>query len=266
MKSAKLLREKLSRDDLVTGLLVTLHLWPDLVEIAKRGGADYIIIDREHGAHSDELTAEVCALGRYLDVAVLIRPIDSDYSTIRKAIDLGPCGLLLPTVEGASQLDVVRDSIYMPPRGKRRPGGAGNRWVGSIDYRTWRSEVEDDFIILPQIESTEGLSRVDEIAAHEITTAIAIGPYDLSMDLGVGGEMDHPRLLEAEATIRDAGKRASKKMWVIGDPVSLVARGHTFLCVGEPSVLLQNAIQLARESSRNEAGKSGRLSGEAANL
>ena len=253
MNPAKLLKEKISNDEIVTGLLVTFHLWPDLVEVAKRGGADYIIVDREHGAHSDEVSAEVCAIGRYLDFPVLIRPVDSEYSTIRRSIDLGPCGLLLPTVEGASQLDGVRDSIYMPPRGKRRPGGAGNRWVSAIDYESWRREVEDDFIILPQIESIQGLDRVDEIAGHEITTAMAIGPYDLSAELGVCGELDHPRCLDAEAKIRDAGRRAGKKMWVIGDPVALTSRGHTFLCVGEPTNMLEKAIRRARSIAREAA-------------
>ena len=63
-------------------------------------------------------------------VQVLIRVVDaSSYSLVRRAIDLGCCGLLLPTVETVEALDIVRDSIWMPPRGKRRPGGWGNNWV-----------------------------------------------------------------------------------------------------------------------------------------
>lgn len=50
---------------------------------------------------------------------------------------------------------------------------------------TWKSEFEDDLVILPQIESIVGLENVNAIARHPLTTAIAIGPYDLSADLGV---------------------------------------------------------------------------------
>ena len=242
MKPAKALRRRIDSGDVVSGILVTFHLWPGLVELAKRSGLDYVIVDREHGAHSDELTAEVCAIGRAIDFAVLIRPIDLTYSTIRKTIDLGPCGMLLPTVENGGQLDLVRSAIYLPPRGSRRPGGHGNRWVTSYDYDTWKVEVEDDFIVLPQIENASGLERVDEIAAHEITTAIAIGPYDLSADLGICAETGHIKLIEAEGRIRAAGERCGKRMWVIGDGATLRRRGHTLICIGEPVVMLERAL------------------------
>ena len=226
-----------------------------MVELAKRAGIDYIIIDREHGAHSDELTAEVCSIGRAIDFAVFIRPIDVAYSTIRRSIDLGPCGLLVPTVENAGQLDHVRSAIFMPPRGSRRPGGAGNRWVSGYDYDSWRNEVEEDFIVLPQIENSVGLEHVDEIAAHEITTAIAIGPYDLSADLGVCGDLDSEISVTAETRIKAAGERVGKPMWAIGDGETLRGRGHTFICIGEPTVILERAIATIRDSCVGDADK-----------
>ena len=216
---------------------------------------DYLIVDREHGAHSDELTAEVCAIGRRMEFPVLIRPIDGDYSTIRKAIDLGPCGLLLPSVESAAALDAVRSAIYLPPRGSRRPGGAGNFWVGSYDYQTWRQTVEDAFIVLPQIETKHGLDLVDEIAAHEITTAMAIGPYDLSVDLGISGELEHETLIAAETNIREAAAKAGKSMWVIGDPAPLISRGHSFLCIGESTSMFEHALRVAGMAAREARKK-----------
>ena len=139
-------------------------------------------------------------------------------------------------------LDRVRDSIYMPPRGRRRPGGPGNYWVPDFHYDTWKREVEDDFIVLPQIESRHGLEKADEIAAHEITTAIGIGPYDLSAELGVCNQMDHPRMDEAVATIRRAGQKVGKTMWRIGDGAKLARDGFHFLCITEPMGLLQAAL------------------------
>ena len=242
MKAARQLRDKVARGEITTGALATDHLWPELVEYLQRSGLDYLIIDQEHGVHGDELVARVCALGRMTDFPVLIRPIDCTYSTIRRSIDRGPCGFLLPSVESAADLDQVRDSIYMPPRGRRRPGGPGNYWVPDFNYDSWRTVVEDDFIVLPQIESRQGLERAEEIAAHEITTAIAIGPYDLAAELGVCNQMDHPRMEEAVATIRAAGLKAGKTMWRIGDGAKLASDGFHFLCITEPMGLLQAAL------------------------
>jgi len=250
MRAARKLRDKVEQGQVVTGALATDLLWPGLIEVLQRAGMDYLIIDQEHGAHSDDLVAQVCALGRMVDFAVLIRPIDCAYSTIRQTIDRGPCGVLLPSVESAAELDQVRESIYMPPRGRRRPGGPGNYWVPDFHYSTWKREVEDDFVALPQIETQVGLDPVDAIAAHEITTAIAVGPYDLSTDLGVCFEMDHPSMAAAIARIRSAGEKVGKTMWRIGDGRTLVEEGFHFLCIAEPIAVLQGALSRLNDEAK----------------
>ena len=251
MRAAAQLKDKIARGEITTGALAIDHLWPHLVEYLQLAGFDYLIIDREHGAHGDELVANVCAMGRMTDFAVLLRPPDCAYTTIRQSIDRGPCGFLLPSIESTADLDQVRDSIRIPPRGRRRPGGAGNYWVPDFDYDTFKREVEDDFIVVPQIETRRGLSCVDEIAAHEITTAIGIGPYDLSMELGVGNQMDHPRMQKAVETISRAGEKAGKTMWRIGDGAKLAADGFHFLCIAEPMGVLQAALAQKDQAARN---------------
>ena len=254
MEAARRLREKVDRGEITTGVLATDQLWPEMIEYLQRAGIDYFIVDQEHGAHSDDLVARVCALGRMVDFPVLIRPIDCTYATIRQAIDRGPCGFLLPSVESADELDQVRDSIYMPPRGRRRPGGPGNYWVPDFHYETWKREVEDDFIVLPQIETRTGLDHADAIAAHEITTAVAIGPYDLSTDLGVCFQMDHADMAAAVARIRRAGEKAGKTMWRIGDGASLAQEGFHFLCIGEPMALLQGELARLNRAAKDDKG------------
>ena len=242
MKAARILKERVAADQITTGVLATDLLWPGLVECLICAGLDYLIIDQEHGVHEDKLVAEVCALGRMVDFPVIVRPIDCAYATIRKAIDRGPCGFLLPGIESAEELDQVRGAIYMPPRGRRRPGGPGNAWVSSFHYDRWREEVEDDFVVLPQIETRQGIANVEAIAAHELTTAIAIGPYDLSADLGVCFDMDHDQVQDAVTAIHAAGAKAGKTMWRIGDGPTLVAQGFHFLCVAEPMHFLRQKL------------------------
>jgi 2-keto-3-deoxy-L-rhamnonate aldolase RhmA len=244
MDTARKLREKIAAGDLTTGLLATDHLWTDLVEISSRSGLDYLIVDMEHGCASTELVAEVCAAGRRSGFPVLVRPRSNDYATIRLAVDLGPCGFLLACVESAADLDIVREGIRLPPRGRRRPGGLGNRWVSGFSGQIWRQEFEDDFIVLPQIETRCGLENAAGIAAHELTTAMAIGPYDLSAELGVCGELDSPVLREALASIRATGKAAGKATWMIGsNAAQLASDGWRFICIGEPTWILMSALR-----------------------
>jgi 2-keto-3-deoxy-L-rhamnonate aldolase RhmA len=243
MEPARRLRQKVERRELTTGILAIHHLWPELVEVCQRAGLDYLLIDMEHGPFCPELVAEVCATGRRMDFAILLRPRANDYASIRLAIDLGPVGFLLACIESAADLDVVRDGIYLPPRGRRRPGGLGNRWLADFSAEDWRREVEDDFIILPQIETRHGLENAAEIASHEITTSLAVGPYDLSAELGVCGKMNDPELRQALETIRTAARGAGKEAWMIGEGSQLARDGWRFLCLGEPTWLLEEALR-----------------------
>lgn len=243
MDPARQLRERIGRGDLTTGLLVSDHLWTDLVEIAARSELDYLIVDMEHGSASTELVAEVCAAGRRAGFPVLVRPRSNDYATIRLAVDLGPCGFLLACVEAPADLDVVRDGLFLPPRGRRRPGGLGNRWVSDLRAETWRETLEDHFLVLPQIETRRGLDNAAAIAAHELTTALAAGPYDLSAELGVCGQMQSPVLADALGKIRAAADAVGKPTWMIGDAAQLARDGWRFVCLGEPSWILMAALR-----------------------
>ena len=178
------LREAIDADQTVIGVMATDHLWPLLVEICQQGGIDYLIIDREHGSHTDEAVAQVCQVARLANFPVLMRTVSCEKSVIRRAIDLGPCGLILPCVESTAQLDDVQNAIHMPPRGSRRPGGMGNYWMRGFQYETVRDEFEEHFIVIPQIESSRGVDNVDAIVSHPVTFALGLGPYDLSADLG----------------------------------------------------------------------------------
>lgn len=243
MKPARIIKEKLREGEIVTGTIVIDHLWPGMVDIAISAGMDYLLVDLEHGPHNPELVAHVCGMGQLADFAVLVRPPAGDFMTVSRAMDLGPCGLVLPAVETVEAMDTIRDAVYLPPRGRRRPGGQGNRWVSSYHHASWKNELEDHLIVVPQIETPLGLENVDAIAAHEVTTALGVGPYDLSMILGADMNPDHPDFVAALSQIRRAADAANKRAWQVGDPTKLVKQGVTFICLGEPVAVLQKAFE-----------------------
>ena len=74
MKSAQILKQKINSGQLTLGTITNHHLWRGAVEVARRCGLDYLILDLEHLEYAAELAADVCAIGRLLDFPVLIRP------------------------------------------------------------------------------------------------------------------------------------------------------------------------------------------------
>ncbi len=242
LSTAKHLRALLATDQPVIGLMATDHAWPFLVEICQRGGLDYLVVDAEHGDFSDELISHLCQVGRLANFPVLVRTISCDESVIRRTLGLGPCGILLPCVESTEQLDQVGNAARMPPRGTRRPGGKGNYWLDDFQYDTWKSDFEDRLIVIPQIESRAGVANVAAIAAHALVTAVGLGPYDLSADLGCCWNPDDGEFQRTLAHIKQAADQVDKKVWAGCDGPALRAQGYSFLWLGTATTLLTNAI------------------------
>ena len=249
------LKEQLAAGQTLLGVMATDHVWPLLVELCQKSGLDYLVLDREHGPHTDDAVAQVCQVARLAKFPVLMRTVSCEVSEIRRAVDLGPCGLLLPCVETPSQLDQVREAVFMPPRGKRRPGGLGNYWMRDFQYATWRAEFEEHFIVIPQIESRTGLENVEAIAKHPLVTAVGLGPYDLSADLGCCWNPEHEDYQAAIRRVRQAADAAGKTVWIGCDAPRLQAEGYTFLWIGSVSGVLLNAFASARTALDNPSSE-----------
>lgn len=245
LKPAAELKAKLATDELVIGMMATDQAWPFLVEICRHGGLDYLIVDREHGPFSDELVSQICQVGRLANFPVLMRTVSCEASVVRRAIDMGPCGMLLPCVETTEQLDQIQEAIWMPPRGRRRPGGMGNYWLNNYHYETWKSEFEDHFIVIPQIESQAGVDNAASLAAHPLVTALGLGPYDLSADLGCCWNPENELYRTALEQVKAAADGVGKRVWAGTDGPALRASGYTFLWIGTPTSVLTGAITQA---------------------
>ncbi len=254
MQPAIQLKQRLTDGQLTVGLLLTDDLRPNAVELARRGGLDYLIVDREHLQHDPALAAQVCASGRLLNFPVLVRIDAANFDAARIAMDLGPCGLVVPAVDRVEDLESVQQGVYLPPRGKRRPGGPSNAWVSTYSYDSFRQVVEDHVIVIPQIETLEGLANVTGIAQHPLTTALGVGPFDLSAQLGACWfGIDHPRMAEALTQIRRAAQEAGKATWMVGDGPLLVREQYRFICFGEWNHFLVRSLRQATDGMRQES-------------
>ena len=81
--------------------------------------------------------------------------------------------------------------------------------------------------------------------AHPTVTSPAQWDYDLAADLGVCWRPDAPELTGALQQIREAGLRAGKKTWMIGDGATNIKAGFSLLCIAEPIAFLEGALKSA---------------------
>src|SRR3954449_7745195 len=97
------LRQKLAANQPVYGLWVTLES-PSITEMAVALGMDWVVIDAEHG-HLDwkEIVEHVRATVRSQTVA-LVRVTERSMSLVKRALDFGADGVVVPWIETADQL------------------------------------------------------------------------------------------------------------------------------------------------------------------
>jgi len=205
------LRHRLRSGELVVGTMISEVRNPNVAYLLAQAGFEFLIIDNEHGAYSDETVSDIIAAARGADVAVIVRIPEIRRETILKPLDSGAAGLLVPQVNTPEEAtEVVRLAKY-PPMGARgvamrRPH---NRYA-RVNPAEYLQQANEETFIAVQAESIEAIPNLDAIAAVEGVDCVFAGPYDLSVSLGIPGQVDHPQEVEAIDKILAACRRHHK--------------------------------------------------------
>ena len=174
----------------------------DIVEALSTLPFDWFLFDQEHSALDDQLSQELMQVIRGTEVTPLVRVAWNDTVLIKKALDTGAYGLIIPWVN--SREDAIRAvrSCKYPPEGVR---GCGPRRTILLDPE-YLSTVNDELLIIVQIETREAVVNVEEIVSTEGVDGFFVGPVDLSTSLGHMGSIEHPEVQESIEHIFSVGK------------------------------------------------------------
>lgn len=217
-ENVKRFREKLSSGRLCIGTGITFS--DPAVTEALSPSVDFVWIDLEHNSiGTDSMLAHLIA-ARAGGAAALVRVPGSETSWIKRVLDSGAEGLIVPQVRSCDEVkQVVADSRYAPMGqrgyGPRRPSNYGRSAGG--DYLR---EANETVFVVVQVENAAALSELDEIVGVSGLDSIVIGPYDLSASLGHPGEINHPKVADAVKRIIDRSREAGLfvGMGMLADP------------------------------------------------
>lgn len=182
--------------------------------IIQESGFDYVMIDHEHGAFDIETIARLAGWFQATDVSPVVRLHKSFMHMIPGILDQGIMGIQISEVNNAEEARAIVYLAKYPPLGNRGLSGQGphTRYKGygarhATEYAPWANE---NVILCPSIESLEGLENVEAIAAVAGIDMIAYGHSDLSAQLGVHLDLEHPKFKAAMKKIVDACKTHGK--------------------------------------------------------
>ena len=181
---------------------------PTIIEVACSSEFDWVTIDLEHSSISPEAASLPIQIGKRLNKKVLPRMADHSGTSIKKVMDAGADGVIVPMINTRSELDAVVNHVYYPPKGKRGVGlsyAQGFGMPGAFD--AYKAKLDAETVIMCQIEHIEAIDHLDEIFSHSDLDGFILGPYDLSASMGYPGDLDHPAVGEV---IEAVAKKASE--------------------------------------------------------
>ena len=187
---------------------VALHICtipsPVVTQAMAASGADGLFIDMEHGAIDYGTAQAMVAATAGTECAPLVRVAENDPAQVKRALDIGAEGICFPLIRTAGDARRAVASLRYPPDGVRGFGPfiAQSRW--QTDLPGYRDAMQDQLVNVLLIETRDAVENIDEIAEVAGIDLLVTAMFDLSTDLGLMGQFDHPDVQSAVSRVEQA--------------------------------------------------------------
>ena len=222
----------------------------DAAEILSLGGFDAFMIDHEHGTGTLKCAIDQMRAGAATGITNLMRIPSNDPVYIKRALDAGVEGVMVPMVESAADAAAAVKACRYPPKGRR---GAAYLVSRAADYGLSADEYaaisDENVLVICQIESAAAVDRIPEIAAVDGVDMLFIGPFDLSGSIGKLGQFADKEFQALLGRAEQAIKASPALLGGISPgadaAVEMFARGYDFVIpTGDTMILKSGAIDV----------------------
>jgi 2-dehydro-3-deoxyglucarate aldolase/4-hydroxy-2-oxoheptanedioate aldolase len=222
----------------LVGVVVSIPS-PETVEILAASGYDWFFIDLEHSAMNvQEGQSLLQAAG---SIPCLVRIPSRDEPGIRKVLDAGAQGIIIPQVQTAEETEQFIQFAKFPPRG-RRSVGLGRAQGYGLKFQEYIQKANDETVVVVQIEHRLAVDNVEAILDVPGLDALFVGPYDLSASYGKIGQVDDPEIQAAISTVLQACQTRKMAAGIFAPSANLaieyIHRGFSLLSVSTDTLLL----------------------------
>lgn len=237
-------RSRLQAGETLLGTMVTLPT-ASTAEVLRDAGFDWLFIDGEHGPlETSDILGVLQAVGG--QVPCVVRVPASEEVPIKKVLDLGAAGIIVPQVNTAEEAaQIVRFSRY-PPQGGRGVGLARAHGYG-FGFAEYVENANEAISVIVQAEHVDAVENIESIVQVEGVDAVLLGPYDLAASMGKMGQVDDPEVLQAIDHVTKTCQAANMPLGYFGVTASAVRPyielGYTLIVAGVDVLFLGNAAR-----------------------
>lgn len=193
----------------------------ELVEILGYAGYHMVMIDTEHTPFGMETAQQLILAAQAVDMCPIVRVSEITEATVKKALDAGASGVIFPDIATVEQARKAVSYAKYAPLGTRgaclNVRGARYSLAGKEHF----SKANENTSAIFLVESQEGLENMDEILEVKGVDAVFLGPYDLSVSMGLAGMVHDERVM-------DVLKQMMERSHAHGIPVGIYERDLEF--------------------------------------
>ena len=246
-------KRALMAGEVQVGTWITTLRVPQIAQMLATAGFDFVYIDMEHSSFSIETVGDLCYAALAAGLVPIVRPPAKDPHLLSRPLDGGAMGLLIPHVDAREEAEAVVKAIRFPPLGERGMNLQGvhtgfDRAKGDEFVKTTHAET----LLLVQIESDRGIGNLDGILSTDGVDGAVIGRADLSTDLGLPGQTNHPEVVRRVEMMIAACQRNGK---IPGLLVQDVASAKEWIAKGIRLVPYANEVGLLINASVRAIGE-----------
>jgi 4-hydroxy-2-oxoheptanedioate aldolase len=187
-----------------------------LAELLALQGLDFVIFDGEHGPLTPPLCEQLARATQLHEVTAGVRVEENRPASILRYLDAGAQICHIPGVDSRQDAERAVRSVKFRPGGDRGLSASrASDYGASGGYAAYIEEANRESIVVAHIESAAGVEAAPEIAVVEGVDVLLAGTLDLSHDLGLAGQLDHPSVQEGARRIAAAAADAGKTLGVV---------------------------------------------------
>lgn len=219
---------------------------PEVVEILAITGFDFLICDTEHGQLDERDVRDVVLAGRAAGIPIVVRVPSIDAGAINRMLEAGAAGIQLSGVTGAAQVAELSSVTRYPPDGTRGVSTAQPAaGYGTTPLTDYLAASNAEIVRIGQLESGSYTDPLDDLVAG--LDIAFIGVMDLSVDLGVPGQIDAPVVQQVIADISAATSRTGTALGIFAPSaaaaVDAIRAGCRYIALGSDLALLTGAAR-----------------------
>ncbi|MBO0731801.1 MAG: hypothetical protein J2P57_21255 [Acidimicrobiaceae bacterium] len=216
------------------------------IDLVADAGFDFVVVDLEHSQLGEDEARRSLRRAAAIGLPGLVRVAEVDEMFVNRALEAGAVGVQLSGVRSRTDVDALVAATQHPPAGRRSVSLAqpAAGYGGQVLTQHLDALLATPPLMVGQIESGATTDPLDRVLAG--LDVAFVGTTDLTVDMGVPGQLDHPAVVARVDEIAKAATAAGVLWgaWAPGlvEAQALAARGAGYVMVASDLQLLRHAM------------------------